>query len=231
MVFWSEFAILYIAALIGAVAVVPYGLRMAAGKPLKFSKPVLYALALAQNAVIFGVAIWLVLLASHSIGLVAPYIEALLAEATFPSATGLIAGLVFGAIAGAVLLIADLFFLPHWPQALRDMALKTTVTDNILASLYGGIDEELLMRMFGFSVLAWLLLFVWHSTTAVFWIANVIMTILFGLGHLPALKGVLHYFAAHARALALTQRARRASLRLAFLDVWHRSRDTRAFFC
>jgi membrane protease YdiL (CAAX protease family) len=45
-------------------------------------------------------------------------------------------------------------------------------------------------------MLAWLLSRIWHTsislpTNAVFWIANVIMAIVFGLGHLPALKNLV----------------------------------------
>jgi hypothetical protein len=124
-------------------------------------------------------------------GLGAPYIEAAIMGTAAPGLAGLILALVLGIIAGGVLLVADLFFVPYWPQALRDMALKTTLFENFLASFYGGINEELLMRFFGFSALAWSLLFVWHQTLVVFWISNSIMTIIFGIGHLPALKSLL----------------------------------------
>jgi Type II CAAX prenyl endopeptidase Rce1-like len=166
---------------------------LAQGKSLKFSKPILLLFAVLQNAVIFGVAIWLGLLAAHHIGLGAPYLEAVLTGANIPQLTGLLAALVIGVIAGAILLIADLFFVPYWPQKLRDTALHTTFLENLLASFYGGIVEELLMRLFGFSALVWLLSSVWHTaaggpTVVVLWITNIIMTILFGIGHLPALK-------------------------------------------
>jgi hypothetical protein len=195
-IFWLEFGILFVAALIGAAAVFPYSLRLAEGKPLKFSKPILLLFAVLQNAVIFGVAIWLGLLAAHAIGLGAPYLEAALTGENIPQLTGLIAALILGVITGAILLIADMFFVPYWPQKLRDTALHTTFLENLLAAFYGGIDEELLMRLFGFSALVWLLSSVWHTTTGgptivVLWITNIIMTVFFGIGHLPALKGLL----------------------------------------
>jgi len=118
---------------------------------------------------------------------------------------GLFIALVLGIIAGAILLVADMFFVPYWPQALRNTALETTLLENFLASLYGGINEELLVRLFGFSLLAWLLLFVWHQTLAVFWVSNIVLTILFGLGHLPALKNLVGHIsrALFARSLLL----------------------------
>jgi hypothetical protein len=190
---WPEFWILYIAALVGAFAVLPYGMRLLPkDKPLKFSKPVLLLISVLQSALIFAVTIALGLMAAHAVGLGAPYIEAILSGATLPPPYGLIVALVFGIIVGAALLVADLGFVPYWPLALRETALKTTALENFLASFYGGINEELIMRLFGLSALVWLASFVWRPNDAIFWIANLLMTILFGLGHLPALKNVLN---------------------------------------
>jgi hypothetical protein len=190
--FWFEFGILFIASLLGSAAVLPYGLRMLPkDKPLRFSKPILYLLSTVQGAVIFAIVTWLGLLAAHAIGLGAPYIEAMLTGAALPPATGLIIALISGMIVGGVLLVGDIWFLPYWPQTLRDTSLKTTSLENFLASFYGGINEELLVRLFGFSVLTWILSFVFHQILIAFWISNIITTILFGVGHLPALKKML----------------------------------------
>jgi len=188
--FWTEFGVLFLAALIGSAAIVPYSLRLAQGKPLKYSFQTLLLLSMLQNAVIFGLVAVLGLLAAHAIGLGAPYVEAILGATSLPSGAGLAIALALGVLAGAVLLVADVFFIPYWPQPLLDAAKKTTLLENFLASFYGGINEELLMRLFGFSALVWLLSLVWSPNTAIFWIVNVVMAILFGIGHLPALKGV-----------------------------------------
>ncbi len=198
--FWSEFGVLFVASIIGAVAVVPYSLRLlkGSGKPFKMSVPMLALLSALHGAVISGIAIAIGLIAAHAIGLGAPYIEAVLAGGgTDHSLVPIIAiALPFGIAAGATLLFADLLFLPYWPERLVEAALKTTLWEKFTASFYGGINEELLIRLCGFSVLAWLLSRVWHTsaglpTTAVFWIVNVAMAILFGIGHLPALRGVI----------------------------------------
>jgi membrane protease YdiL (CAAX protease family) len=60
-----------------------------------------------------------------------------------------------------------------------------------LASFYGGIVEEILLRLFVMSLLVWLGSFISKTTegkptSAVFWIANILAAVLFGLGHLPA---------------------------------------------
>jgi Type II CAAX prenyl endopeptidase Rce1-like len=61
----------------------------------------------------------------------------------------------------------------------------------LLASFYGGIDEEILLRLFLLSLLAWLIGFAWHlpdgrPTLGALWLANIIAAVIFGLGHLPA---------------------------------------------
>lgn len=197
--FWSEFGILFVATLVGSVAVLPYSLRLLPkDKPVKMSMPKLVLLSTIQGAVIFVIATGVGLLAAHSIGLGAPYIEALLGGSApmHSIASMLQVAIVYGALAGALLLVADLLFLPYWPEALLDTACKTTLWENFAASFYGGINEEILVRLLGLSALAWLLSKVWHTsaglpTDAVFWIANVVLAILFGIGHLPALKNLL----------------------------------------
>jgi len=193
--FWIESGILFAAALIGSLAIVPYSLRLikGSGKPLKMSVPMLTLLSFLQNAVLFAVVVGAGLMAAHAVGLGAPYIEAAFGGGipAHPLMSMLGISFVLGALAGAILLIADLFFLPYWPEQIVDTALKTTNSENFLASLYGGINEELLMRLFGFSVLVWLLSFIWHPNSAIFWSVNVVMAIVFGIGHLPALKGLV----------------------------------------
>lgn len=190
--FWSEFALLFAASIVGTCAVLPYSLRLLPkDRPLRLSMRMMLLISIAQGAVVFAVVTALGLFFAHRIGLGATYLEALLSGMALPSSAGLLIGLVTGALAGAALLISDLGFVPYWPDALRYSALKTTLTENFLASFYGGINEELLVRFFGLSLLVWLLLFVFHQTTIVFWTANIVMTVLFGLGHLPALKKLL----------------------------------------
>jgi Type II CAAX prenyl endopeptidase Rce1-like len=197
-IFWPEFGVLFVASLLGGLAVMPYSVKLLstpARSNLKMSMRTMLLLSFLQTAILFAIVSGVGLFAAHAIGLGAPLLEAALAGSLslrilWPT-IGIAA--VLGAIAGAVLLIADLLFLPYLPKQLVDASLRTTLQDNFLASFYGGINEELLMRLFGFSVLAWLVSLAFHTTAGaptvtVLWLVNVVMTILFGLGHLPALK-------------------------------------------
>lgn len=189
--FWFEFSILLVAAVFGSVAILPYSVRLLKeskkGKSLKLPLWMIVFLSLLQNIVLFAVIIGIGLLAAHQIGLGAPLIG---------GASLMLPPLLLGILGGCFLLCADLLFLPYFPEKLLKTTLKTTQWENFTASFYGGINEELFSRLFGVSVIAWLLSRVWHTPTglptdSIFWIAIVIMAILFALGHLPTLKSLL----------------------------------------
>lgn len=60
----------------------------------------------------------------------------------------------------------------------------------VLASLYGGINEELYMRLFLVSAIVWMLSKLFKSKTikpAIVWVAIIFSALAFGAGHLPAM--------------------------------------------
>ena len=76
--------------------------------------------------------------------------------------------------------------LTSWPYA-----AKPTVVYIIGAILYGGVIEEVMLRLFWMSLIAFILwkLFARKEekpTTAILIVANVIAALLFGIGHLSA---------------------------------------------
>jgi hypothetical protein len=200
--FWFDFSILLLAAIFGSIAIIPYSLRLLKESKkstrLKMPRMVLILLSVIQNGILFSIAIAIGLILSHQIGHGAPLIEAISAGSGLNQALAinLIIASILGILGGSFLLIVDLLFLPYFPKKLLDTVLKTTYWENLTASFYGGINEEIFMRLCGLSVIAWLLLRILPmvagtSTVSVFWIANGIMAVLFALGHLPALKSTL----------------------------------------
>ena len=185
--------------MLGALALVPYTLRLvkASKKPIKASATTVAVAGFVQNAIFFALVTAGGLFVARAAGLKAtPVIDAILAgrsPARALQALEWAAGL--GAAAGVFLLVADLVFLPRMP-ALLALSRKASLWENFAASLYGGINEELLMRLLGVSGLAWLLAhFVWntqpgHPPDAAFWWSIAAMSVLFGLGHLPATASI-----------------------------------------
>ena len=107
--------------------------------------------------------------------------------------------IIIGVVGSLIIIALDLWvFMPalkmqlgEQAQVLNTEAAQPAAWKGLLASFYGGINEEILLRLFMMSVLAWLGKFINHTadgrpTVAVLWIANVLAAVLFGLGHLPA---------------------------------------------
>jgi membrane protease YdiL (CAAX protease family) len=66
---------------------------------------------------------------------------------------------------------------------------------SLLASFYGGITEEIQLRLFLLSLLAWIGSRIWRDdhgrpVVGVLWGATILSAIVFGLGHLPALSSM-----------------------------------------
>lgn len=193
---WVEFFILWGLGMLGCALVIPYSLALSRERQPQSSLPLptLLALSLLQNGVILALAIGLGLLAARTAGLGAPIISALASGE--PALPGLVELLPLsvgaGLLAGVLLVALELaLFLPRLPEALRQVNPKTGPFNGFLASFYGAFTEEILMRLFLFSGVAWLLGRFWQASdglpaSGAFWSTNLLAALLFGLAHLPA---------------------------------------------
>lgn len=99
------------------------------------------------------------------------------------------AGVVFGALAG-VLLVGISFTFGDAIAADQEK-LATGIKPSLLARfLYGGITEEILVRFGMMTLVMWLALKVLPPTAAA-WTSIALTSLLFGLGHLPAVFAVI----------------------------------------
>ena len=176
-------------ALLGALAVLPYAFSLSkdALSKAKLPKPVLAIASFVQTAVLMAIAVGVGLLAARPVGLGAPYIQAFLSGTPvsprfldlLPVAIGL------GVLSFVILALFERFvFAPHVPPSLRNSDANAKPWMRFLASFYGGIDEEILTR-----------LFFWQNPSGLpadgaFWLAIVLSAVLFGLGHLPATRAL-----------------------------------------
>jgi len=203
---WTIFFIILAIGVIGTLAVIPYSLALnPAGmealkakqvegkKSLPPSVVILLATSV-QGLVFSAVAAFLGLLAANRMGLQLPIFTALAAgqpvDASLTSFVPLaiIAGIISGV---ALMMLERFFFYPRLPVELRDKDKETAFWKRALACFYGGTVEEILLRLFIMSGLAWLISLVWKAaamgeTSVHFWIANIVAALLFGAGHLPA---------------------------------------------
>ena len=100
--------------------------------------------------------------------------------------------LVVSVIGGLALILPDLlFFGPQIPVVMESYAAKPSVPYMLAAVLYGGVIEEVMLRLFFLSLIAFLLhkLLARGSQLPPAWVlisANILASILFAAGHIPA---------------------------------------------
>jgi hypothetical protein len=203
-----EFLVLWIASIIGVVAIIPYSLTLQAPvlQDLPISLAVLLPIQIGENAAIFAVAVAAGLFFASRIGLGAPILEAYLAHQKVSARVKaiLVPSIILGVLASLAVMGLDMIVfgpavvaeLGKAAEVLSQPGVQPPAWQGLLASFYGGIDEEIAMRLFLLSLLAFLGKFVSHTpdgrpTLAVLWIANIITAVLFGLGHLPATAALL----------------------------------------
>lgn len=212
---WTIFAIFVLAGLLGTAAVMPYSLSANAkilkkvkekeksnpegeGLPAKKTPnlpfPVLIVIGLIQSTLLIGLAAFLGLLAGRQVGLGAPILQAALqGQPVMDRILAMLpAAVLLGFGSGALIMVLEAFyFMPRIPRQIANLDVRTPFWKRLLACFYGGMDEEILMRLFLMTGLVWLLGLIWRTPTgapavAVLWTANLLSALLFGAGHLPA---------------------------------------------
>lgn len=207
---WKVFLTIWLASVLSVIAIIPYSLTLQAATLTKDKLPlpleILIPIQIAQNAVIFAVVVAVGLFFAYRVGLGAPILEAFFArEKVSERVKAILApSIVLGVTASVVVIALDAFlFAPALKAQIGAAAAPNAATlgappawQGLLASFYGGIAEEAMMRLLLLSLFAWLGKFISHTadsrpTLAVLWIANLLVAIIFGLGHLPVTSLVI----------------------------------------
>ncbi len=104
----------------------------------------------------------------------------------------IIAAIIVSIIGGLSMILFDILFFANYSQAIADSYLVKPTFSFIFASMtYGAVIEEVMLRLFFMSLIAFVLHKLFEkneekTSTAVLVFANVIATLLFAAGHLPA---------------------------------------------
>lgn len=202
---WRVFLLLWIAAVLATVAVLPYSLELQtsvlATTVLPLPLPIVITIQIVQNALLFAIMIFGGLFFAGRVGLGAPILEAATRSERVPDKVRAILPLsiILGVIITVFVLALEFFYFePALLQELGETANKLNLRTSqpaawkgFLASFYGGIAEEIQVRLFVMSFFVWLGRFFsrtpeGHPTSPIFWTANILAAVLFGLGHLPA---------------------------------------------
>ena len=162
----------------------------------------LLAISVAQTAILLAIAVVVGQWAARKLGLGTPLITALLTRRPAPENTlsTLIVAFALGIVTALTLMLLDRWVFAPIPSVadlihnVENGSAKPSAWQGLLASFYGALDEEILMRFGLVSLLALAFRTLTRMRredrelalpTGVFWAANIVAAMLFGLGHLP----------------------------------------------
>ena len=188
---WKLFFILLTACVISSLLVVPYSLALSPVQ-VEITPFLIVVSTVTNNLILFAIACFVGLLLSKRIGMGAPILEGALEGKNQGDALRaiLLPSIVWGAVSGVLIVLLSIPF-----QSLSVEMLQAEVDiapwKALLASFYGGIGEEVLLRLFVVSVLVWITFIIKKNkdgqpTKIGIWVSIVLAAMLFGLGHLPA---------------------------------------------
>lgn len=207
---WTIFFVLLAAGVLGGVAILPYALAL---NPAVLEKlqaqqaarakaiPAVWIVGVSgtlQSAVLIAIATFAGLLAAREVGLGLPILQgALQGQPILDKILAALPATLFTGVAVSLALygLERYIFLPHLPPVFHEIKSRISFWKRALTPFYGGLNEEILLRLFVMSGLAWLIGLVWKSpegtvTMGALWLANILAALLFGLGHLPATRGL-----------------------------------------
>jgi membrane protease YdiL (CAAX protease family) len=199
---WPLFWILFGAAVLSILAIIPMALELVRGMvpvaqlpPIPL--PLLVLIGTVQNLALLALFVGVGLKLGSRLGFGPKLIQAWLTGTlkrsdVWPTVKS---GLLVGFGVGVVLLPALLILASRFPTLPFVSAARIPLWKRFFICFYGGIYEEILARLFLLSLFAWLFNRSWRRPGApeatAFWFANVIVAVLFGLGHLPSASLVM----------------------------------------
>jgi len=188
---WKMFFVLLGLTMISIICVFPYILSVQGELLSKIGQPIeiIFFAQLIQSLILFSVAIFFGLFFAKKFNFKLPLIQAVLEKKDYRETLKSILGtsIFSGIIVAIAIYVLDMLF------TMQGVVISThqnyaPIWQKLLASVYGGVAEEILMRLF------FMMLFVWVSVKLFkqiepskinIMISIFLAAIIFGLGHLP----------------------------------------------
>ncbi|OGB97670.1 hypothetical protein A3F06_01080 [candidate division TM6 bacterium RIFCSPHIGHO2_12_FULL_36_22] len=171
--FWTIGLILWLGCIIGSLALIPYILHMLPVPPEAKILPMLL-----QNSILYAIASFAGLYFAQKSNF-----------HIWPNKQSILISIGAGIGVGIILLAIELI--------LKSLNLSIVVGTppawqyGLLAAIYGAINEEVLLRLFLMSFIIWFLQKLTRSAgNWIYWISIIIVALLFGIGHIPAVKAI-----------------------------------------
>lgn len=174
----SRFLILWFLCLVGSCSLFPYihylGILPSSESALK-----LFLISTVQAAFLYGLICYLSFKILCKTDLHPFVVKDILRQIFLP-------GVIFGTLVGLIIFSLDKTVFQNSLLS----GVHPPLWAGALASIYGGINEEVLLRLFLFTFVYFICSKFWGITAknrlCILWIITVIVAIIFGLGHLPA---------------------------------------------
>ncbi|MFT3792792.1 MAG: CPBP family glutamic-type intramembrane protease [Rudaea sp.] len=177
------------AATLATLALFPYVLALQphASDKLPLAPAIVIAAQTAQSGVLCFLLAWAGLKLGAPLGLGAPWLTArMYADRAKPASSNWLAATGLGVLGALLVLGIIALFGPPLAEAAAHVKPPTTAPwRGALASFYGGIVEEIQLRLFLLTLIAWLLTRARLRQPWAFGIAIAAAALLFGAGHLP----------------------------------------------
>lgn len=156
---WRLYFILLTASILSVIAVLPYALTLQGEilKTVDLPLPLLLLISIIQNTVMFAVLIFIGLKLTKTTGLGLPIIESYIDKSStdinFKSIFKI--SILLGVSTGIVIIILDSLFTKMGVDMAEQVSFP--LWQGFLASFYGGIGEEILVRLFVMTLIVWIL--------------------------------------------------------------------------
>jgi membrane protease YdiL (CAAX protease family) len=187
---WKLFFILLGASEVTAFMALPYTLALSP-EVAKIFTPIMMMAQMIQSLILFAIAIFFGLLLAKRVGLGLPILERIIKREKFGGYLKSILGqsLGLGVLVTVLIILFSLMFNSVSLSFLK-IEIAVPVWKRLLASFYGGIAEEVLLRLFLMTLFVWISSKIKKTaegkpTTLGIWVAIVLSAVIFGLGHLP----------------------------------------------
>ena len=186
------FLILLIACILANIAMLPYasslGLLRIEELPIPF--PVAIFVLIIQSAVFSSIAIFVGLFLGKKIGMGAPIMEDWITGKSIELMSIVKISIITGVLVGVSLFVLDRFAFGYFIEPVTAFQEKAPLWQRILVSFYGGIGEEVFMRLFFMTLIIWIIQRLMRikdskSVASAAWVSIIIVSVVFGLGHLP----------------------------------------------
>ncbi|WP_426450775.1 CPBP family intramembrane glutamic endopeptidase [Paenibacillus sp. S-38] len=186
---------------LGAIAILPYQLALLGGSlpdPGGLPLPASLALGVAQQAVLLFIVTSIGVRLQKRTALDIPLLRAWITRTQRPPVSlAWMAGGIAGSLIGCVViaLLDAYLFTPAITASPTEHTLRPSWWQSLLTMFYGGVTEELMLRLFAMTLFVWLLAKLTGKSgeripSVYYWTAVLLSTLLFGIGHLPAASGL-----------------------------------------